>query len=89
MATIDLTTEPDAGQLARQVLGAETLAEARAHAQAVVDAEGGGDEPSAKRARRCKVAARAARGGLHQSDRRGLRPPRETGKVSRQLYSIL
>ncbi len=29
MATIDLTTEPDAGQLARQVLGAETLAEAR------------------------------------------------------------
>ena len=54
MATIDLTTEPDAGQLARQVLGAETLAEARAHAQAVVDAEGGGDEPSAKRARRGK-----------------------------------
>ena len=42
MATIDLTTEPDAGQLARQVLGAETLAEARAFAQAVVDAE---DEP--------------------------------------------
>ncbi len=44
----------DAGQLARQVLGAETLAEARAFAQAVVDAEGGGDEPSAKRARRGK-----------------------------------
>ena len=54
MATIDLTTEPDAGQLARQVLGAETLAEARAHAQAVVDAEAGSDEPSAKRARRDK-----------------------------------
>jgi hypothetical protein len=54
MATIDLTTEPDAGQLARQVLGAETLAEARAHAQAVVDAEAGGDEPSVKRARRDK-----------------------------------
>jgi len=41
----------DAGQLARQVLGAETLADARALAQAVVDAE---DEPSAKRARRGK-----------------------------------
>jgi len=44
----------DAGQLARQVLGAETIAEARAFAQAVVDAEGGGDEPSAKRACRGK-----------------------------------
>ena len=44
----------DAGQLARQVLGAETLADARALAQAVVDAEGGGDEPSVKRARRDK-----------------------------------
>ena len=41
----------DAGQLARQVIGAETLAEAHAFAQAVVDAE---DEPSAKRACRGK-----------------------------------
>jgi len=41
----------DAGQLARQVLGAATLADARALAQAVVDAE---DEPSAKRACRGK-----------------------------------